>query len=236
MKDISLPFHFKTHPIRLIFYAVFFSIMLFLILPLSKMFQDAYEKKIIVRSIDIVAEPPKPPSSQKRETENIEEEIVNIQAVESEIEIVPLDLNIDVSLTGDFAVKIGVGDFINAGAGNIIGAIKMFALNELDQTPRSLNDPIARVPKSLTYTDITAEVLVILTETGSLEFLQFISISHDEAKRAVQEYVRKLKYTPAMKDGVIGRTRFRLPLQIRGDARPKGEQPNEKDSSAAVLQ
>lgn len=219
MKDISLPFNLKTHPFRLVFYAIFFSIMLFLVLPLSQLYQVIIDKKEIVRPIDIIARPPEEPQRMEQEKEISLQEVINIQSVASEIELEPLDVTLDASLEGDLKVKIDTGIFKikgSYGKQDLLADIKMFSLAELDTTPTSLNDPLLRSPKELIeqhVVEINAEALVIITEKGEVEFVQFISLSHQEANAAVREYIQKLRYTPPKKDGEVGRVRFRLPIR-----------------------
>lgn len=221
MKDISLPFNFKTHPIRLIFYATLFSILLFLVLPLSQLFQNIVEKKEIVRPIDIIARPPIEPKRKEQEKEISVQDVINIPSVKTEIELEPLDVTLEAGLTGELKVKIDAGIFRVKGSyskADLLADIKMFSLAELDTTPTSLNDPLLRTPSELIeqgVDEINAEALVILTETGQVEFVLFISLSHQKANKAVREYIRKLRYTPPQKDGEVGRVRFRLPIRFK---------------------
>lgn len=219
MNSIGLNIKYKVNPIRLIFYAVFFSLILFLLLPLSRLFQNFYDQKEIVRTIDQVTLPP-PPTPQQLTQEGVvtQEEIISIPSVETEIEIEPLDITIEPNLTGDLQIQIDVGSFsVKQGMENLLADIKMFSLSELDSTPISLNDPLFRLPVELAelgVSEINAEALVILTEKGEVEFVQFLSISHQEANAAIREYIGKLRYTAPTKDGEAGRVRFRLPLRL----------------------
>tara|TARA_R110002096_G_scaffold436056_1_gene666526 strand:+ start:88005 stop:88718 length:714 start_codon:yes stop_codon:yes gene_type:complete len=223
MKDISLPFNLKTHPFRMVFYAIFFSIMLFLVLPLSQLYHVMIEKKEIVRPIDIIARPPEEPERTEQEKEITLQEVISIQSVASDIELEPLDVTLDASLEGDLEIKIDTGIFKvkgSYGKEDLLADIKMFSLAELDTTPMSLNDPLLRSPKELIeqgVEEINAEALVILTEKGEVEFVRFISLSHQGANAAVREYIQKLRYTPPKKDGEVGRVRFRLPIRSKVD-------------------
>lgn len=219
MNEINLPIKYKAYPVRLVFYAVFFSLMLFLLLPLSRMFQNYVETKEVVRPIELAATPPPPPRQQKKEQEVTVEEIVNIETVQTEIELQPLDVQLEASLEGDLKVQISIGEFnVKQGKVDILADIKMFSLEELDSTPMSLNDPLLRIPEELAeqgIANIYAEALVILTEQGNVEFVQFISLSNQGANQAIREYIQKLKYSPPTKDGEVGRVQFRLPIRIR---------------------
>lgn len=219
MHELNSPIKYRTNPIRLVFYAVFFSIMLFLLLPLSRMFQNINETKEIVRSIELAATPPPPPILQQQEEDLTIEEVVNIQRIDAEIELEPLDVQLDASLEGDLQVKISIGNFnVSQSKEGLLADIKMFSLLELDSTPMSLNDPLLRIPAELItqgISEINAEALVILTEEGKVEFVQFISLSHQDANKIIREYIQKLRYTPPTKDGEVGRVRFRLPVRIR---------------------
>jgi len=219
MSEINLSIKYKTYPLRLIFYAVFFSLMLFLLLPFSRMFQDYSKNEKVVRSIELATTPPPPPRKQEQQQDETLEDIVNIETVRSEIEIEPLNIQLETSLEGELKVKIGVGEFnIRQGKTNLLTDIKMFSLVELDNTPVSLNNPLLRMPSSLAESgvkEINAEALVILTEEGKVEFIQFISLSHQDANEAIKEYILKLRYSPPTKDGEVGRVRFRLPIRIK---------------------
>lgn len=240
MDGIEFEIKYKANPIRLIFYAVFFSLLLFLLLPLSRLFQNFDEQKEMVRSIELATLPPPPPQQQIRDEELTQEEIISIQSVENEIEIEPLDITLEPNLKGELQVQINVGSFaVKQGTENLLADIKMFSLTDLDTTPMSLNDPLFRVPPELAgqgVAEINAEVLVILTEKGEVEFLQFISLSHQEASGAVRDYIAKLRYTAPTKDGEAGRVRFRLPLKLQtgleGNDRETKEQRNRQNNSA----
>lgn len=218
MSELIPTIKYKTSPIRLVFYAVFFSLLLFLLLPLSRLFQDYNVPMELVRTIEIATPPPPPPPQQQRETEVTVEDVINIQKVETEIELEPLNVQLDASLVGDLKVQLSIGDFnVRQGNSDLASEIRMFSLSELDSTPMSINDPLFRAPEELylrKVSEINAEALVILNETGDVEFIQFISLSHQIANKAVRDYINKLKYTPPTKDGEIGRVRFRLPLRI----------------------
>ena len=111
MKDISLPFSFATNPVRLVFYATLFSMLLFLILPLSQLFNEVVDEKVIVRSIEIVAQPPAPPPSNEQAEDSFETQSINIPAAEREIAIEPLDITLEAGLVGELDVKIDAGNF-----------------------------------------------------------------------------------------------------------------------------
>lgn len=218
MSELIPTIKYKQSPLRLVFYAVFFSLMLFLLLPLSRMFQDYIEPKDLVRTIEIATPPPPPPQQQQRETEVTVDDVINIQKVETEIEVEPLNIQLDASLVGDLKVQIDIGSFnVRQGNSDLASEIRMFQLNELDSTPMSINDPLFRAPEELIENkvdEINAEALVILNEKGEVQFIQFISLSHQLANTEVREYINKLKYTPPTKDGEVGMVRFRLPLRI----------------------
>ncbi|MCC3861500.1 energy transducer TonB [Pseudemcibacter aquimaris] len=216
----TLPkFKYQSSPIRVTFYALLFSLILFLLLPLSKLFQNYPAPEETMRSVELVTPPPPPPQQQiEREEEIPIEEIVDIQTEKAEIELEPLDVQIDASLEGDLTIKIDVGSFkVSQGAEGFAAEIKMFQLSELDGIPMSVNDPLFRTPPELERSRdeaVEAEALVILNEFGEVQFIQFISLSHQEANEATREYIEKLRYTPPTKDGEVGRVRFRLPIRI----------------------
>lgn len=240
MSDIFAPVKYKTNPLRLIFYAIFFSLMLFLLLPISRMFQDYYRPDELVRTIELVTTPSPPPRQQELEQTEVIEDVITIEKVNADIEVEPLKLKLEASLEGELKVQIALGSFnVKQGKVNLIADIKMFTLSELDTTPTSLNDPLLRIPSELEeqgVNDISAEALVILTEEGRVEFMQFISISHQGARQAIRYYIQKLRYTPPTKDGEVGRVRFRLPIMIRGTseltAQEKRDQKNKQYNSA----
>lgn len=232
LSDIYTPKKFNVNPIRLIFYATFFSVMLFLLLPLSRMFQDYSKQEELVRSFELVTTPPPPPMQNNQELEEVVEEVINIESTQTEIEIEPLEITLEPSLEGDLKVQIQMGDFnIKQGAETLIADIKMFSLSELDSTPTSLNDPLLRTPPELVEQgvgEINAEALVILNEKGEVEFIQFISLSHQGANEAIRDYIQKLRYTPPTKDGEVGRVRFRLPIRIGAHESPGANETREQ--------
>jgi len=209
---------YSANPLRLIFYAVFFSLMLFLLLPLSRLMQDINQEKEIVRTLELVTLPPPPPQNQTREEEVVQEEIISIESIETEIEIEPIDITLEPNIEANLKIQIETGTFaVTQGATGLLEDIQMFNLSELDTTPMSINDPLFRLPAVLAekgVSEINAEALVVLTEEGEVEFIQFISLSHQEANSAVREYIGKLRYTAPTKDGETGRVRFRLPLRL----------------------
>lgn len=231
---------YKTNPLRLTFYAVFFSLILFLLLPLSRLMQDFNQEKEIVRTLELVTLPPPPPPAQTNEQEVLQEEIISIDSLETEIEIEPIDITLEPNLEANLKIQIEMGNFaVKQGSSDLLADIQMFNLSELDTTPISVNDPLFRLPAELAdsgITEIYAEALVILTEKGEVEFIQFISLSHQKANTAVRRYIGRLRYTAPTKDGEAGRVRFRLPLRLQtglsSNGRETREQRNRQNNSA----
>ncbi len=207
---------FKPNPLRLVLYAVFFTLMLFMLLPLSRMFQDYTAPDQVVRPIELATTPPPPLERQQQEEEVTVEDVVEIEQVKSEIEVEPLDVQLEVSLQGELQVQIEMANFdVKTDRSEIMAEIQTFSLAELDETPVSLNDPLFQRPAEAGFEEITALVRVILTENGSVIFQSFEELNNQEAREQIREYVGKLKFTAPTRNGETGRVEFLLPFRSR---------------------
>ncbi len=207
---------FKPSPLRLVLYAVFFTVMLFMLLPLSRMFQDYTAPDQIVRSIELATTPPPPQQREQQEEEVTVEDVVEIEQVKSEIEVEPLDVQLESSLQGELQGQIGMANFdVKTDRSDIMAEIQTFSLAELDETPVSLNDPLFQRPERAGFEEITALVRVILTENGSVIFQSFEELNNQEAREQIREYVGKLKFTAPTRNGEVGRVEFLLPFRSR---------------------
>ncbi len=226
MSNPAIRVKFKPNPLRLVLYAVFFTLMLFMLLPLSRVVYDKNKEKNIIRTVESVTQPP-PPEVLKIHSEelggaNLVDQL-DIQNKKSELNLekMALDYSIDVNTT--FPIEIGVGSYGNngeSGSGSTNGfggGVELFDLNQLDVMPRSLNDPIVIFPlvlKQMGVREIQAEALVMLNEKGEVEFKDFVSISVGAGKSFTIKYVESLLYTPPTKNGEPVKSEFILPLRI----------------------
>lgn len=225
LRNKSLPKK-RLFSLMALVYAILFSFGLFLILPFSQMLTKKIQKKVEIRPIDIVARPPAPPPGAKKANQTLTvEKAIQIQTTDLNIKIEPLDISLDTRLSDAINVKLDQNNFKIAGSGagqleilkatNLLEDIKDFSLAELDEMPRSLNNPLIRLPDALEDKEILAQVRIILTEKGTVIFKKIESINYEAAAKYVEEYVQKLKYTPPTRNGVAGRTEFILPVRAR---------------------
>lgn len=200
-------------------YALIFTGLLFLCLPLAQMMTDNGDKKLIVRSIDIASPPPPPPPESPDTPEDQEDQKVELQDMS---EIIPLDmLNIDLNpnIAGALAVAVKAKNF-NVKM-NLAADFKTFDLAALDNLPRMMNHPRGEYPAKLAARGIKksmVEILVIIHETGRLTIEKFIKCDHPELKPAARKWIKQVLFSPPKKDGKAVKGKFILPLELDNDA------------------
>ncbi len=233
MSKFSGAIEYRTSPIRLMFYAIFFSLILFLLLPLSRMFQDYVDPKEEVRTFELVTTPPPPPQQQQETEEVTVEETVEIARVETEIEVEPLDVQLETSLLGDLKIDIELANFnVKQDRSQLMAEIQEFQIDELDDVPSQINDVFFQRPADIGYEAINASIYAWITEEGKVEFIQFLSLNNQNARNVIREYIEKLRFTPPTKNGEVGRTKFIIPFNI--DAIPLRQRQEQRRLDGAT--
>lgn len=205
------------HRNRAMIYALFFSVLLFLCLPLAQMIADRGDKKLIVRSIDIAAPPPPPPKSPD-EPEQEQEEVIELEDMADMVPLDALDIDLNPNVSGALAVAVKSKKFkIRT---DLAADLKTFDLSDLDDLPRLLNRPLYTYPASLERRGIkksVVEIMVIVHETGRLTIEKFIKLDHPDLKPAAEKFIRQALFSAPKKDGVAVKGKFILPLELKDE-------------------
>lgn len=206
------------HKHRAIIYALFFTLLLFLCLPLAQMITDRGDKKLIVRGIDLAPPAPPPPPKSPDEPEEEQEEVVELQDMSEAIPLEALEIDLNPNVSGALAVAVKSKKFkIRT---NLAADMKTFDLAELDNRPRLLNRPLYNFPDSLARRSIKkviVEARVIIHETGRLTLVKIVKMPHPEIKHAAQKWVRQALFSAPKKDGIPVKGTFILPLELEDE-------------------
>ncbi|MBL4801617.1 MAG: energy transducer TonB [Emcibacter sp.] len=203
---------------RAIIYALFFSVLLFLCLPLAQIISGSGDKKLIVRSIDI-APPAPPPPKRPDEPEDQQEEVVKLQDMTDVVPLEALDIDLNPNVTDALAVAVKTKKFkIRT---SLAADFKTFDLGELDDLPRLINRPLYTYPASLSRRGIknsVVEVMVIVHENGRLTIKKFTKLDYPELQSAAEKFIRQALFSAPKKDGKAVKGKFILPLELKDGA------------------
>lgn len=204
------------HKNRAMIYALFFTVLLFLCLPLAQMITDSTDKKLIVRGIDIAAPAPPPPPKSPDEPEEEQEEEVELQEMADMVPLEALDIDLNPNVSGALAVAVKSKQFkIRT---NLAADLKTFDLADLDDLPRLVNRPVYNFPTSLSRRGIKkvlAGVKVRINESGRLTLLKVTRLDHPELRSVVEKWIRQALFTPPKKDGIAVRSSFVFEIEIQ---------------------
>ena len=198
-------------------YALFLIGLLFLCLPLAQMITQGYDKKLIVRTIDVVAPTPPPPENPDEQME-MQEEMVELQEMVEAVPLEALEIDLNPNVSGSLAVAVKPKNF--KVQMDLMAEIKTFDLAELDNLPRLLNRPLYNFPRNLSRRGIkksVIEVTVIIHENGRLTIENFTKLNYPELKPAAEKWIRQALFSVPKKDGVTVKGKFLLPLELKDD-------------------
>jgi len=192
---------------------------LFLLLPmLENIAQQTIKTDLQLVSIDTVEAPPPPPVIEEPKEEQAAEEEAPPELTETapplDLSQLELALNVgvgDAGFGGDFAVKLSLagGDAGIAGAGDDI-----FALADLDQSPRVMFQPAPQYPPDLKKKKIqgTVHVLFIVDKDGRVQNPRVQKSDNAGFDAPALNAVKKWRFEPGKVGGQSVQFRMRVPV------------------------
>jgi len=197
--------------------ALFLTLVVFLVLPLTQMVSSGIQKRLVLSKVDSAtlappvdeAEPPPPPPPP------LEEEPPPPPPSLSDT---PPPMNMSV----DLDIAVGAGGAL-AGFGNVSATeestsiLNDFDVSELESKPEVVSSVPPRYPSELRRAGIEGRVTIVfvLDTGGRVEDPRIETSTQPEFEQPALEAVRKWKFRPGMKDGEAVRTFMRLPIAFR---------------------
>lgn len=102
-------------------------------------------------------------------------------------------------------------------ASNMVAAIDVFELSEVDKAPSPTMQMPPRYPSDMQRDKIEGTVVLVfvLDERGRVKDVKAESSSHPSFERPAMDAVRQWVFEPAVKDGKSVRARIRQPIRFR---------------------
>jgi periplasmic protein TonB len=201
--------------------AVGLTFAIFLVLPLLQEMGRAPEPSLEVRTVDatVMEAPPPPPPEEEKPEEEVDEPPPTELTEQSQ----PLDLT-----QLEMALDPGFGDGVG-GAGALAGgrlggggsdadrdkdADAVFAMADLDQAPRVMNQPPPRYPPELRSKKVrgTVYILFVVDRLGRVVKPLVQKSTHSAFDRPALEAVRQWRFEPGKRNGQAVQFRMRVPI------------------------
>lgn len=193
--------------------------LLFLLIPLTQMFDKPAKPDLTVREVRIGAPPP-PPQAPPPETEQPpppEPVMTELPQEPSPVELQPLDVSL----------SPGSGDAIAMGAASpafemdrdvLADLQQMFTFDDLAEAPRLLSVPDFRFPAALARRGVAEGKVVVeidILPNGTARFRRIVSSSHRELEPIAERIVARARFTEPTVDGQAQTVRGRFPLILQ---------------------
>ena len=195
------------------------SILIFLAIPLTQIFNDYSKSPEEILGIDLapppppppLEDPPPPPEPEPEKTPpEIERPPPSISLEELEIALEP---GTSVAMQSDFALPSLT---VNS---DELGGLDIFDINDLDKKPRSIKQIAPMYPMDATRRGLSgyAQALFVIDQRGNVISVKITSTSDPIFEKPTIDAIRQWKFTPGEKGGkpVVTRAETRIPYQIQ---------------------
>jgi periplasmic protein TonB len=195
------------------------SILIFLAIPLTQIFNDYSKSPEEILGIDLapppppppLEDPPPPPEPEPEKTPpEIERPPPSISLEELEIALEP---GTSVAMQSDFALPSLT---VNS---DELGGLDIFDINDLDKKPRSIKQIAPMYPMDATRRGLSgyAQALFVIDQRGNVISVKITSASDPIFEKPTIDAIRQWKFTPGEKGGkpVVTRAETRIPYQIQ---------------------
>lgn len=197
-------------------WSLLLTFLVFLVLPLTQMISGRVNESKNLVDVNAFAPPPppppvEPPTPEEEEPEPEPEELQEDQSMP------PMSLS-QLELALDGGMGSGVGDF-GLGfqtASNLVAAIDVFELSEVDKGPvRTMAVP-PKYPPKLQREKIEGTVVLtfVLDERGRVQNPRVENSTDPAFEKAALDAVKQWMFEPAVKDGKPVRARLRQPISF----------------------
>lgn len=205
------------HRLIVLMSAVTFTVILFLVLPLTQSISQPPDADTLVQSVATtdLEPPPPPPEPEKQEEEKPEEKPPELADVQAPLDLSQLELALnpggpgsgDGWMSGDFAVSLRP---VQAAAGD---SDSLFNLADLDQKPRVIHQPGPTLnPQMRRKAPGTVYIIFIVDDRGRVENPIIQSASDPIFEAAALAAVKQWRFEPGKRNGQTVRFRMRVPI------------------------
>jgi protein TonB len=206
-----------VHAVTVLLGAVTFTLLCFLILPLTQVIAKKVDADLEVRQASVAEVPPPPPPPEPEPEREEEPEEQPPQLAE---EAPPLDLSqIELALnpgagggwaTGDFGIRLNT-QALSGSDGKGVDAL--FSINDLDQKPRAVYQPSPQRDAKLRKRGAGAvNILFIVDQRGRVENPLVQSSTDATFEPAALAAVKQWRFEPGKRAGQAVRFRMRVPI------------------------
>ncbi|MCC6356347.1 MAG: energy transducer TonB [Verrucomicrobiae bacterium] len=206
--------------LRSVFWAVAFSVAVFLVLPLLQVIGGGGGKDDLLRLVDVAQLPPpvapqEPPPEQKQEEPEPEPD----QAPPAPLDLSQLELALNPGAVGGDGAGM-IADLTRAAfsrAAEGVDVEEVFSASDLDQPPKVVNQVKPNYPPELRKQEITGRVLVAFTvlADGRVTNVRVDQSTNPAFDQAALAAVRQWRFEPGQKGGKSVSFRMRIPISFK---------------------
>lgn len=174
-------------------------------------------RKVTTAEVAPTAEEEPPPPPKKEDEAPPELESAAEQAPLPVMSISQLEMALDGGGRGTGAAIADLGGLGFQTASNLVAAIDVFEMSEVDKAPTAMMQIPPRYPADMQRDKVegTVVLLFVLDERGRVKEVKAEKSSHPSFERPALEAARQWTFEPAVKDGKPVRARLRQPLRFR---------------------
>jgi protein TonB len=193
---------------------------LMLVLPLLESITSTPPADLMLQSVATANVPPPPPPPEQEEEKKEEEKPEEPEPPKLADEAPPLDLAmLELALnpgagggfSGDFAVKLPVGDSAGGEAGGDVE--ELFSMSDLDQKPRAIYQTSPQTNAKLQKSaPATVYILFVVDQKGRVENPIVQSSTDPQFEAPALSAVKQWKFEPGKRNGQPVKFRMRVPI------------------------
>ncbi len=213
MTEIALPKpHWKWTPVLALFIATALAIGLFVVVPLTQLF-DAEVEVITLREMQMIsAAPPKTPPLMEQQDLKQEEKPPELQKEFQDLSLQQLELSLNPGLGDAFAM--GAGSMSLETEIDVVEEVeRIFQFSELSNVPRIISQPrFNSFPLSMIRLGIKSgrvEMIIVIDKKGIPTVREIVSSSHPDLIAVAKNHTERTRYSVSKVEGkpvqVIGR-------------------------------
>lgn len=192
---------------------------LFLIIPLTQTLNKSSVEQTTYREIQTFEPlpPPPPPLPPENKIENELALTPDLQPILQELTLDQLNLSLAPSASEGLTMGVSLEGFDTEK--DIIGEIeKVFAFEDLSQSPSVINQPRINYPRELIRRGIKKGKVVLIIQidkTGKARLDKIISSTHPQLEPVAKDVVRQVRFTPPTINGKTVTVRGEWPLFLQ---------------------
>lgn len=191
---------------------------LFLLIPLTQMFDQPEKPDLAVREIRISPPPPPdaPPPPEETPPDQPETAPEEIPEAPPPVDLQPLD--VDLTAGSSEAIQMGARlPSFQMETDSVSDIEELFTFDDLSESPRLLNTPRFRYPSSLVRRGIEKGRVIVeidILPDGSARLRRIVSSTEPELEPIARRIVKQAQFTSPEIDGQPQTVRGRFPLRL----------------------